>query len=1203
MLRKFASVPIIGAETAERTKVFSKTAARAVFKYEPREGFLYVRSRAISSRCNENYDEFPADEIKKGYKTFIGKPVFVNHHNDDHRRARGFIIDAALHEDTNPDGSPDTWAEVLMEVDAKRFPKLAKAVLAGEIDRTSMGVDVDHSICSACNNKATRPDEYCQHVPGQKGNRLYRHTASGRRVGILIREACYGLHFFENSLLVEDPADPTAFAWVDKPGKTAKLHTALPGTSSEDHDRGRHKGRDAAACEQCGSDIYLVQDGSPGGSWQHDIDSGAGIPHKARPVIGNVPFGRESMLIEAAKSKKRSDMTPAELAADDRANRKARAWLNRNTPRINRVVDHWNQATEDEKAHGKSWYQDAHHMTRHIAESTGVDMHTAAGLMSVYSPQTHWAQNIMTAARVARTGEALGGKGSGVLATSSQKNAAERMLNGESYEKALGGPKTKAFAHLIEHGGNADPNDPKVVIDRHAASVACGARMTDRAYGQSKLGTKGAYAQYTTVYHKAAKQISKQEGQPIEPHQVQATTWLVRQRLNEQEDRALSKTAGSRSSSAAKRAIEQWSEYAGEHHPNLVGKIPGTGYSSSSPEDVQHASRMVDEHEPKEESVNKHQAFLRHMAQQAPERGDSVWHSNDWAKPSGKAPYNPLHAIYGGKKKQDGHGPWHITRHPETRDYQLVDNSNRLVHTISSAGRSDYELHPAEERGEAQSYWAAANAGHGHINKPEDEDHEFRSFISRPRPPFKHSTEDPKVAEYKARPTPRVTKPGGSPYNSLGDRWNGPYEVVQHPETGKYHVVDGDGNHAGVGPRGGSDDVVSAQERRDYADGRMRSKETARGIADNLFGKTMDILDPGGTDESRRSEQNSHKLNDLANRYQGGPQHPLTPGRFGFKDHDREGDQDGSPYYEVKDPGGSGWKARDYGYGHAQIHHEATGEQEHDRVDITEPGTRSSNEPVTRVGFGHEDLHQELHHWIHGDPNDDEDRYGYGSDYARSDPRISRWQKRNRYQASKRVAFGEVKAPMSVDTLRQTKCPVCGSDNSAFASGVCRVCGFVQPPTFLQDPDLDLAKQVDLRQDNAVDPGDVSMDGEVIQPNQTPDQMPGQPEALDPDQVDEDGNPIESDEDDEQQVDPNQIGEDGEVQGGVPGMPADGTPDLVCPGCGFTSDARPPQTTSLSSEYTDPGDDGTMEGDVCPNCQQAQLMSPQDQKDMQGPVA
>lgn len=291
MLRKFASMPIIAAQRGSgKNQVFNKTAARAVFNYESREGFLYVRSRAISSRCNENFDEFPAEEIKKAYRTFIGKPVFVNHHNDDHRRARGFIIDAALHEDRNPDGSPDTWVEVLMEVDAVSFPKLAKAVLAGEIDRTSMGVDVEWSKCAACNNVAKNPSDYCQHIPQQKGNRFYRHTASGRREGVLIREACYGLHFFENSLLVEDPADPTAFIvgveeGRSRGGRTASRHTALPGGNSSDGQRGddRHQDRETDVCRQCGSDIYLVQDGSPGGIWQHDIDSGAGLPHRARP--------------------------------------------------------------------------------------------------------------------------------------------------------------------------------------------------------------------------------------------------------------------------------------------------------------------------------------------------------------------------------------------------------------------------------------------------------------------------------------------------------------------------------------------------------------------------------------------------------------------------------------------------------------------------------------------------------------------------------------------------------------------------------------------------------------------------------------------------------------------------------------------------------------------------------------------------------
>lgn len=228
MFTKFASfnvtssvlVPIDATATQGLSMV--KQSHRVTFDYEVRPGFLYVRSRAISSRCNDNFDEFPAEEIKKGYKTFVGKPVFVNHNNENHRRARGVIIDAVLHEDTNPDGSPDTWAEVLMEVDAVNFPKLADAIQKGHIDRTSMGTDVAYSICSACGNKATSPAEYCVHIPRQKGSRLYKaDPKTGSKEGILIREICYGLSFFENSLLVEEPADPTAFfLGVDTRGVT-----------------------------------------------------------------------------------------------------------------------------------------------------------------------------------------------------------------------------------------------------------------------------------------------------------------------------------------------------------------------------------------------------------------------------------------------------------------------------------------------------------------------------------------------------------------------------------------------------------------------------------------------------------------------------------------------------------------------------------------------------------------------------------------------------------------------------------------------------------------------------------------------------------------------------------------------------------------------------------------------------------------------
>lgn len=210
MFRKYATATVISAEIARPNAGLIKNAHRAEFNYTPRPGFLYVRSRMISSRCNDNHDEFPAEEIRKAWKTAVGKPVFVNHHNEDHKRMRGVIIDAVLHEDTLPDGRPDVWIEALHEIDAQRFPKLAQAIIEGRVNRTSMGTDVGYSICSACGNKATTPAEYCQHIPQMKGKILYRHTASGQREGHLIREICYKLGFFENSFLVEDPADPTA---------------------------------------------------------------------------------------------------------------------------------------------------------------------------------------------------------------------------------------------------------------------------------------------------------------------------------------------------------------------------------------------------------------------------------------------------------------------------------------------------------------------------------------------------------------------------------------------------------------------------------------------------------------------------------------------------------------------------------------------------------------------------------------------------------------------------------------------------------------------------------------------------------------------------------------------------------------------------------------------------------------------------------
>jgi hypothetical protein len=257
---KYAALEMLDAWRQPAAGGISRVAHRVAFHYDPRPGYLYVRSRMISSRTNDNHDTFPAGEIEKGYRTFLGKPVFVNHNNANHRRARGVIVAVALHRDRTRDGSPDTWVEGLMEVDAVRFPKLARAILEGKVNRTSMGVDVDWSTCSACGNKATSPAEYCKHLPAMKGRKIrQRNKKTGKVEERLIHEICAGLSFFENSLLVEDPADPTAFL-IGKPDtrgmeKAASLRRA----------QARRPFGELAPHEQRAADLYhrqMIEEGN-----------------------------------------------------------------------------------------------------------------------------------------------------------------------------------------------------------------------------------------------------------------------------------------------------------------------------------------------------------------------------------------------------------------------------------------------------------------------------------------------------------------------------------------------------------------------------------------------------------------------------------------------------------------------------------------------------------------------------------------------------------------------------------------------------------------------------------------------------------------------------------------------------------------------------------------------------------------------------
>ena len=172
--------------------------------FKPRKDHIYTVTRAISARVNQNYDGFPSEELRKAYKTFLGKPVFVNHQNEDPTRARGRVVGTRYVEN-----GADKYIEVIQEVNAKKFPLLAKELIEAGLDSVSMGCSAERTICSFCGNVATGMFDMCTHVLNFKGQKLRRAGKNGQMEEVLVYEECRDLGFFELSY-VFDPADETA---------------------------------------------------------------------------------------------------------------------------------------------------------------------------------------------------------------------------------------------------------------------------------------------------------------------------------------------------------------------------------------------------------------------------------------------------------------------------------------------------------------------------------------------------------------------------------------------------------------------------------------------------------------------------------------------------------------------------------------------------------------------------------------------------------------------------------------------------------------------------------------------------------------------------------------------------------------------------------------------------------------------------------
>lgn len=219
ILRQSKSL-IVNGETRKMVKT-----AKLITVAPKAEDFLYIRNRAVSAGnviddkysakaqlipmetlqqffpkyanivrgANDNGDFFSHEELKKCYKTFIGKAVFVDHDNENIERARGIILDAVYNEN-------GYFVELLKAIDRKAYPELARAIEMSYVTSTSMGCRCAYSICSICGNKAHTEDEFCEHVQNYKGS-TYN--------GLPVWEDNRDVNFFESSM-VSQPADINA---------------------------------------------------------------------------------------------------------------------------------------------------------------------------------------------------------------------------------------------------------------------------------------------------------------------------------------------------------------------------------------------------------------------------------------------------------------------------------------------------------------------------------------------------------------------------------------------------------------------------------------------------------------------------------------------------------------------------------------------------------------------------------------------------------------------------------------------------------------------------------------------------------------------------------------------------------------------------------------------------------------------------------
>lgn len=190
---------------------------------------------------------------------------------------------------------------------------------------------------------------------------------------------------------------------------------------------------------------------------------------------------------------------------------------------VENILKTYGAATRKEKIDGLRWYKRAKRDCKQLAQTKGVTLRHAVGVVAATSPNLRWEKNVHTAAQV------IDGHAQGIDPETIESCMAYKPNRKKGYSildsvnrssaimKVLNGPKITAFFDNIMGGDS-------VTVDGHARNIAYGERVNLKD-NQANIG-KLEYATIAQAYRDAASILG------IKACDLQAITWCAWRRMH-----------------------------------------------------------------------------------------------------------------------------------------------------------------------------------------------------------------------------------------------------------------------------------------------------------------------------------------------------------------------------------------------------------------------------------------------------------------------------------------------------------------------------------------------------------------------------------------------------------------------------------------------------------------------------------------------